>query len=220
MRGPSATAGCEFSAGARGSTISPVLWPHCPRLPDPSKTEARPQTHNGVGRRKDQAQPWAAKDGPLGCGGPRSSPPSSHPSSQARAAGPGAPFKLGRGGTRGPGPGETPAPRTSGGLDPKEPHGPVCPRITDHRPAPVSLLPHRTYPNLPPTASPSWRRANGAPCARKPQKWGRLPRATPEPKGTTLVPPNCTLSRPRSTKTQKICSGSQKPIFAGLFPFK
>lgn len=159
-----------------------------------------------MGNGKGQARPWAAgRDAVDQASSPRPS--------RLQAQGRRAPFKLGRGGTLGPELGRSGHYAQEGDWTARNLTARMSPWETDHCAAPVSLLPHCTYPNLPPTASPSCRRANGAVCARKPQKRGRLPGATPEQNGTTLGPPNCTLDRPRRTKTRKICSGSQEVNF-------
>lgn len=133
------------------------------------------------------ARPWAAKVCTPGCRGhaPRLRLNPQRPGRSRRAE---RAIQTREGRDPGPGPGtHGHRARVGPGLHGTSRAG-VSPNA-DHRPAPGSLLPRRTYPNLPPTASPSWRRANGAPCARKPRKRGRLPRATPEQKGTTLVRP-------------------------------
>lgn len=215
MRGPGGSAERAFSPALEAEQPQ-VLWPHCPDFRIPATF--RPQSRDGMGSGEDQARPWAARDRTPGCGGPRSSPPPSAPSAQARAAGPSAPFKLGRGGTRAQGQGSA-GTTHKGGLDAQEPHGPVRPRNADHRPARFSSA-HRAYPNLPPTASPSWRRANGAPCARKPQKWGRLPRATPEQKGTARVSPELHAQPTQEYKDSKNLPWVTEVNFPRIIPIQ
>lgn len=143
----------------------------------------------------------------------------STPSAPAGAAGPSAPFRPGRGGTRAQGRGHT-GTAHEWGLDSTEPRGPVCPRM------PITARPQAPF--CPAALTRIYRQqrrhlggALTAPRAhRSPGNGGGCPGRHLNRKEPHWSAPNCTLSPHSSTKTQKTCSGSQRSIFPGLFPFK
>lgn len=128
------------------------------------------------------------------------------------------PFKLGRGGTLGPELERRGHYAQVGAWTPKNLTGRVARWRKDHCPTAGFLLPRRTYPNLPPTAPPSWMRTNGALCRMKAPEKGEAARGDTWPERCHAIPSELPTRPTQAYDDSKICSNPHTSIFARILP--